>query len=68
MSYHTLLNNIYASSTHNLSIDILKSERYELNCFIKSEKLGNYPPRMNFDRYLSSHAVDMIPMYIKVQK
>jgi len=49
MSYNTLLNNIYASSTHNLSIDILKSERCKLNCFIKSEQIGNYPPRIIFD-------------------
>ena len=48
MIYDTLLNDIYLASGKDLSIDILKSDTYELNCFIKSERIGSYPPRISF--------------------
>jgi len=48
MSYTKLLKNIYSTSNKNLSVNILKSDTYELNCFIKSEKIGSYPPKMQF--------------------
>jgi len=48
MIYDNFLKDIYSKSNNNLSIDILKSDNYELNCFIKSEKIGSYPPRISF--------------------
>ncbi len=49
MIYNNLLKDIYSASNENLSLDILKSDTYELNCFIKSEKIGSYPPRVLFE-------------------
>ncbi len=48
MTYTKLLKDIYSTSNENLSVAILKSDTYELNCFIKSEKVGSYPPRISF--------------------